>query len=229
MADDAPLANAGEILGGDLEGQKVAFRGWIYRTRSSGKLVFWVLRDVTGTVQATIHGPTVGDEPFAAAKAALVEASVMVEGTVAKDDRAPGGYELQVSKVDVVGEAEKFPITKDQSEEYLRDMRHLWLRSRKLSAIMKVRSTMTGAMPSEGSSRSSNLGLPMSVRAIVSICCSPPDSSLPRLPRRSFRFGNRSKRTSTVHSISPSRAGWRPTSKFSRMVRSVKMRRSSGT
>lgn len=125
----------------EYEGKKIALRGWIYRTRSGKDLVFIVLRDATGTVQCTVKG-----KEYEKAKDLLIESAVAVEGTVKKDERAPGGYEIQVSKLEVVHAAERFPITKDQSKEFLRDMRHLWIRSQPMSAVLKIRSTVFGAI-----------------------------------------------------------------------------------
>jgi asparaginyl-tRNA synthetase len=88
----------------------------------------------------------VSEVDFTDAKKALVESSVIVKGKVKKDERAPGGFEIQVTNFNVIGFAETFPITKNQSEEFLRDNRHLWLRSRKITAMMKIRSSVTGAI-----------------------------------------------------------------------------------
>ena len=89
--------------------------------------------------------------------------------------------------------------------------------------------TISGANPSEGSSSRSSDGLPISVRANVSICCSPPLIRVPRRPRISARLGNSANSFSGVQAGAPGRGGWRPTSRFSSTVRSAKMRRSSGT
>ncbi len=132
-----------EILRNPIEGSTIKVRGWIHRIRKSGKLIFAVIRNESGIIQVTLFRDGGMDrEQFRLAKASLVETSVIVEGTLAKDDRAPGGYEVQVSHFEVVGSAEKFPITKDQSDEFLLDNRHLWLRSRRMTAILKVRSTI---------------------------------------------------------------------------------------
>ncbi|UCE36768.1 MAG: asparagine--tRNA ligase [Thermoplasmata archaeon] len=135
-----------EILKGQCIEKEVEVRGWIYRIRSSGKIVFAQIRDHTGILQTTVIKGSVDDTDFENAKRALVESSVIVKGTVKEDKRAPGGFEIQAKSFDVVGFAETFPITKDQSEEFLRDNRHLWLRSRKITAMMKIRSTVTGAI-----------------------------------------------------------------------------------
>jgi asparaginyl-tRNA synthetase len=88
----------------------------------------------------------VPEDEFKGAKKALIESSIILEGTVSADQRAPGGFELHVAHVEVINYAQKFPITRDQSEEWLRENRHLWLRSKRLTSIMKVRSTITGAI-----------------------------------------------------------------------------------
>ena len=135
-----------EILDGNKTGKNVNIRGWIYRTRSSGNIVFTVIRDVTGILQATIKKGNLPDEEFEDAKKALIESSLELKGIVKEDKRAPGGYEIQVNGVNIINFAEPFPIVKDQSPEFLLDQRHLWLRSQNLSSILKVRSTIVGAI-----------------------------------------------------------------------------------
>lgn len=135
-----------EVFSGNKTDKSVNLRGWIYRTRSSGNIVFAVLRDVTGTLQVTVKKGNLADKEFEDAKKALVESSVKLQGTVKEDSRAPGGYELQVTSFDVINFAEPFPIVKDQSLEFLLDQRHLWIRSQKLNAILKIRSTVVGAI-----------------------------------------------------------------------------------
>jgi asparaginyl-tRNA synthetase len=128
-----------------LKGQSkkpVKIRGWIYRTRSSGKLAFVVVRDSTGVVQCTVSRDKVEESDFDEASKALIESSVILEGEPVKDDRAPGGWEIRASKFKVFHFAEIFPITKDQSDEHLLNNRHLWLRSRNMVAALKIRSTV---------------------------------------------------------------------------------------
>jgi len=129
----------GKILKGDMEGKKVSIRGWVHRQRGSGNLNFIVLRDASGRVQCAIKKDKVGEKTFAEASQVYIESSVEIVGTVKKDERAPGGWELQVDEFRVVSRGEPFPISKDLSEEFLLDVRHLWLRSRKLVAAMKAR------------------------------------------------------------------------------------------
>ena len=138
---------AAELLKGDKVGQRVKIRGWIYRTRHKGKMVFTVIRDSSGIIQATLFkGDMEEEKDFEDAKKALVESSVEVEGILVEEPRAPGGYEIQVRRFNVIHFADIFPINRDQSEEFLRDNRHLWLRSRKMTAMLKIRSTVTGAI-----------------------------------------------------------------------------------
>lgn len=135
-----------EILSGKYENKEVHVRGWVYRTRSSGKIIFATLRDSSGFIQIIVERANVAEDEFKTAKKALVESSLMLKGKVRSDDRAPGGFEIGVSEIQVIHSAEKFPITRDQSEEFLRENRHIWLRSKKLTSILKVRSTITGAI-----------------------------------------------------------------------------------
>jgi len=128
------------------QGNEVRLRGWIYRTRGSNRLLFIVLRDATDIIQCVGSREDLGDEVFQTAKALNIESSIIVSGKVNVDERAPGGYELHLTSVEPVSPAQRFPITKDQSEEFLRDNRHLWIRSRRMNAILKVRSTVTGAI-----------------------------------------------------------------------------------
>jgi asparaginyl-tRNA synthetase len=131
-----------DILAGKYEDQEVNVRGWIYRTRSSGKLAFVTLRDASGIIQATVAKNDVEEKDFENAKKALIESSVAVNGVIAKDERAPGGYEIRAKKFELVGKADVFPITEYQSEEFLLDKRHLWIRSRELMNVMKIKASL---------------------------------------------------------------------------------------
>lgn len=142
MTETEQFVHIGEILAGSLTGQDVSVRGWIYRKRESGKLVFAQVRDATGVIQALVEKAIVPPEQFEAAKKALIESSVIIRGTPAQDSRAPGGFELKVKAVEIVHAAGIFPIKEQQSEELLLDHRHLWLRSREQGAIMKIKASM---------------------------------------------------------------------------------------
>jgi len=125
------------ILDGKLEGKTVTIRGWIYRKRESKQTIFLIVRDASGVIQCTIKK----DSPsWTEAEKATIESSVLLKGTAKKDKRALGGYEISMQKLSVIGLAEVFPITEYKSEEFLRDVRHLWLRSRRMNLIMRVRS-----------------------------------------------------------------------------------------
>ncbi len=128
-----------DILKGGHVGQTVELHGWIYRTRTIGGKAFVVLRDATGILQLTIARDVVPAEAFAAAEKALIESAVVAKGTVAADKRAPGGYEIRATDFRVLHFAEKFPIQEDLSEEFLLDVRHLWVRSQRMAQIFRVR------------------------------------------------------------------------------------------
>lgn len=132
-----------EILAGKHEGKQVSIRGWVYRKRESKKTIFLLIRDATGIIQSTIKE---GTKVWKEAEKITVESSIMLSGTVKKDKRALGGYEISTDEMTAIGLAETFPIAKDQSEEFLRDVRHLWLRSRKMSLVMRIRSEVLWIM-----------------------------------------------------------------------------------
>ena len=126
-----------DIIDGCCEGKPVDIKGWVYRKRESKEVIFLVIRDATGIIQCTVKRKSL---IWDVAEKVTIESSVLLSGTVRRDERAPGGFEISVEKLMIVGLAETFPITRDQSEDFLRDVRHLWLRSRKMRAIMKIRS-----------------------------------------------------------------------------------------
>ncbi|UCH70096.1 MAG: asparagine--tRNA ligase [Candidatus Bathyarchaeota archaeon] len=126
-----------DVLDGRQKGESVDIRGWVYRKRESKDNIFLVIRDATDVIQCTVKK---GSSAWDDAKKVTIESSVALSGTVKSDRRAPGGFEISTKQLKIIGLAEIFPITKDQSKEFLRDVRHLWLRSRKMGAIMKVRS-----------------------------------------------------------------------------------------
>ncbi|MGC8497006.1 MAG: asparagine--tRNA ligase [Thermoplasmata archaeon] len=123
-------------------GEKIEFKGWIYRTRESGKILFIIIRDSSNIIQCVVSKDNVSSTDFENAKKAGIESSVIVSGTLRKDQRAVTGYELDCDSFKVVNSAEPFPITKDKSDEFLSDNRHLWLRSREMTATLKIRSTI---------------------------------------------------------------------------------------
>jgi asparaginyl-tRNA synthetase len=128
------------------EGSEVRIQGWLEGRRSSGKLLFLQVRDGTGTIQATVFRPDLPEEVFDRARHLSQESSLWVEGTVQADARAPGGFELQVKALGVTAVAEEYPITpKEHGTAFLMDRRHLWLRSSRQHAILRVRSNVVRA------------------------------------------------------------------------------------
>jgi asparaginyl-tRNA synthetase len=121
-------------------GQEVRICGWLYNKRSSGKLWFLLVRDGTGVIQAVAFKGSVGEEVFQRCEQVTQESSVMVTGKVNPDQRAPGGYELQISGLEIIQLAQDYPITpKEHGTTFLMDHRHIWLRSSKQHAIIKIR------------------------------------------------------------------------------------------
>lgn len=131
-----------DVIASGREGDKFSIRGWIHRTRSSGSIVFTVIRDQTGIMQCTIRKPDVPGEDFESAEKALIESSAECTGILKKDARAPGGFELRATRYHVVSFSDPFPITANQSEPFLLDNRHLWIRSREQTAVMKIKETL---------------------------------------------------------------------------------------
>jgi asparaginyl-tRNA synthetase len=119
------------------KGKKVNIRGWVYRKREGKDNIFLVVRDATNIIQTVIAKDS---SAWATAEEATIESSIILTGTVKEDKRAPGGFEIAADQLKIIGLAETFPIAKDQSEQFLRDVRHLWLRSRKMNTVMKIRS-----------------------------------------------------------------------------------------
>jgi len=125
------------------EGARARTRGWVYRRRDLGGKAFVVVRDPTGILQCVFEPGTPG---FEHASKVTVESSVIVSGVVRNDPRAPGGKELRGEELAIVGLADNFPIRKDASREFLLEVRHLAIRSRKLTAVLKVRHTVFAAL-----------------------------------------------------------------------------------
>jgi asparaginyl-tRNA synthetase len=121
-------------------GEEVQLRGWLYHKRSSGRIRFLLLRDGTGIVQGVMVKGGVSDSVFARFDELTQESAFSMTGKIRKDDRAPGGFEMEVSDVGIISIAGEYPITpKEHGIEFLADRRHLWLRSSRQHAIMRVR------------------------------------------------------------------------------------------
>src|SRR5258705_3507092 len=121
-------------------GETVTVRGWVVTTRSSGKIAFVVLRDGSGTVQGVLSKKEVPGSTWAAFEALTQETSVALTGTVREEARSPGGYELALQNVEVLGSSQDYPITpKEHGTTFLFEHRHLWLRNRRQVAVARVR------------------------------------------------------------------------------------------
>ncbi|HEX8119322.1 MAG TPA: asparagine--tRNA ligase [Pyrinomonadaceae bacterium] len=128
-------------------GEEVTVQGWVYNTRSSGKLMFPQLRDGTGVVQCVVLKKAVAPEVWESLSHAGQESAVVVRGNVRADERAPGGFEIDVADAQVTQQVEGYPITpKEHGTEFLMDHRHLWLRSRRQHSILLVRHTIINAV-----------------------------------------------------------------------------------
>ena len=142
-----PVTTISEI--GKHEGQTVQIRGWLYNLRESGKLLFPQFRDGSGIIQGVVPKNAVTPEVFEAVKTLTQESSVIVEGKVRADKRAPGGYELDVQNVQVVQrvpETDPYPITpKEHGTDFLMEHRHLWVRSQRQAAILRLRAEIIKA------------------------------------------------------------------------------------
>jgi len=143
----SPVTTIAEI--GKHEGQSVTIRGWLYNLRESGKLLFPQFRDGSGVIQGVVAKNAVLPEVFDSVKGLTQESSIVVEGKVRADKRAPGGYELDVSAVQViqrVPENDPFPISlKEHGVDFLMEHRHLWVRTPRQAAILRVRAEIIKA------------------------------------------------------------------------------------
>ena len=148
----------GDVQNGDYDGQEVELKGWVKRTRGSNKIRFVVLRDSTGSIQCVAKRDNVGEDAFEAIASALIESSLILRGTVNVDERSEGGHELVVSGVEIVGPVDPerpFPITESAMKaadggetEFLLDNRHLYLRTSRMTTMLKMRSSVFGAIHS---------------------------------------------------------------------------------
>ena len=133
------------VLKDEAVDTNVKLKGWVYRKRIVGGKVFVVLRDSSGIIQCVIDRGSVDEITWRSAERITRESSCIVEGVVKKEPRAPTGYEIHVSKLEIVGLSDWFPIRGGEGVDYLLDNRHLWIRSRKIQAIMKIKHTVLQA------------------------------------------------------------------------------------
>lgn len=136
------MQSISEVLNPKMEGKQCQIRGWVYRIRSSGKIVFLILRDSSNIIQTVGKIEVLGDEKFSKLESLTIESSLEIVGIVKKDERAITGYELTITDYKIYQRNENFPVSKDISEEFELDNRHLWIRSREFNAILKIRSTI---------------------------------------------------------------------------------------
>ncbi len=128
-------------------GDDVTIKGWLHNRRSSGKIHFLTVRDGSGFIQAVMSKAAVGEDAFKSADHLAQESSLTITGTVRADTRAPGGYEIDVKGFELVGPSHDYPITpKEHGVDYLLDRRHLWIRSERQQAILRVRHEIINAV-----------------------------------------------------------------------------------
>src|SRR5918999_1064192 len=128
-------------------GETVTIRGWLHNRRSSGRIHFLNVRDGSGFIQCVMSKQAVGEDVFTRADHLSQESAIVVTGTVRADKRAPGGYEIDVSGLDVVSEAQNYPITpKEHGVDYLMDRRHLWIRAPRQQSILRIRHEVIDAV-----------------------------------------------------------------------------------
>ncbi len=124
-------------------GKEVEIKGWLYNTRSSGKIAFLLIRDGTGIIQATVSKNDVDEKTFEDARRLTQESSIIVKGKVKREARAPSGYEIEVNAIEIVQLTQDYPITpKEHGVGFLMEHRHLWLRSKRQWAILRIRHTL---------------------------------------------------------------------------------------
>ncbi len=127
-------------------GQEVTIQGWLYNQRSSGKILFLIVRDGSGLIQGVVVKKEIGEELFAKAKEITQESSLKISGIVREEPRSVGGFEMQVTNFEVVSIAQEYPIThKEHGVEFLAERRHLWIRTPRQMAILRVRSEIEHA------------------------------------------------------------------------------------
>lgn len=128
-------------------GEEVTLKGWVYNKTGKGKLNFIMLRDGTGVIQCVVFKNNVNEEAFENSKILTQESSVIITGKVVKSEKAPGGFEIDVTNLEIVQLAKEYPITpKEHGDAFLIEHRHLWLRSSRQHAIMRVRSSVMKAI-----------------------------------------------------------------------------------
>lgn len=136
------MQSVSSVLADGLIGKELEIRGWVYRIRSTAKMCFVILRDSTNIIQCVGKADELGEDKFKILSSLTIESSLSLRGKIRKDERAITGYELTISSFQVYCRNQNFPVSKDISEDFELDNRHLWIRSREFSAVLKIRSTI---------------------------------------------------------------------------------------
>ncbi|MCL4356951.1 MAG: asparagine--tRNA ligase [Candidatus Thermoplasmatota archaeon] len=136
------MQNINSVLSANDSGKQVEIRGWVYRIRTGSKICFIILRDSSNIIQCVGKLEDLGREKFDQLASLTIESSMEIKGSVHVDSRAITGYELKISSFTIFQRNDNFPVSKDISEEFELDNRHLWIRSREFNAKLKIRSTI---------------------------------------------------------------------------------------
>ena len=142
---DAAIVPVAQAFAPGAVGRSLRLRGWVLRARSSGGILFLLVRDRSGVVQVTARRDALGDAAFEAAEHTQVEGALVVAGTVVEDQRAPGGREVRAAAVEVIHAGEPFPIFAEQTEEFRLDKRHLAIRSQEHVATFRLKAELLRA------------------------------------------------------------------------------------
>lgn len=130
-----------------FEGKEVKIYGWLYNIRYGGKIIFLLIRDGTGIIQSVLLRNEVSEETYNLAHSLTIESSLSIRGVIRRDDRAPGGYELTVKSIELFHRSEEYPISKkEHGVAFLMELRHLWLRSKKQNALLRIRAEVIAAI-----------------------------------------------------------------------------------
>ena len=132
-----------DVMGEDKVGKEFSLKGWVYRKRVMKDKIFIVLRDSSGIIQCLIEKEAVDNKTWEDCKKIQIEGSIEIKGVVEKDQRAPGGFELKVKNANAIDIGDIFPLKGDETPVAIMDWRHLWIRSRRFTAISKVRDSLT--------------------------------------------------------------------------------------
>ena len=131
-----------DFLRDELVGKEVEILGWVYRMRDMKDKVFFVIRDSTGIIQAIVKKENVGEKVWEDALNMQIEGSLKIRGVLKKDERAPTGYEIEVEDLEVFDYGKPFPLKGDESVETIQRYRHLWIRTRWFTSVLKIKHSL---------------------------------------------------------------------------------------